>query len=372
MGHRVGDNAGVLALGEALGWPFEIKRFAYKRYESVVNLPWLATLAGVVLGESSPLRPPWPELVVTAGRRNEPIARWIRKQSGGTARLVHMGRPWAALESWDLVITTPQYRLPDRPNVLHNQTPLHRVTPERLAQEAARWAPRIGLLPRPHLAVLAGGQSGPYPFDAASGARLAREACEIARRRGGSLLITTSARTPRATGDALFAAVAASGVPSYGYRWTPDIESNPYYGLLGLADEIVVTDDSVSMMTEACATRKPVYLYDTAPGRFGMHDDRAPAAHRATQRRWLDRAHWKAFVYRHAMRLGPQRWTRDIRIVHASLLASGRVAWLGEGTPNSDAAPLDDVPRAVARVREMLDAAEPRALRKAEHSVAPA
>jgi hypothetical protein len=349
MGHRTGDNAQVLALGEALGWPFEIKRFVYVRYEKIVNLPVLSTLAGVVKERSSPLRPPWPDLVITAGRRNEPIARWIRKQSGGSARLVHLGRPWASIERWDLVVTTPQYRLPDHPNVLHNATPLHRVTPARLAEETAAWEPRLPALPRPRIAVLAGGPSGPYPFDASSGARLGREASALAGRRGGSLLVTTSARTPPETADALFDAIS---VPAYRYHWTPDAASNPYFGLLGLADEIVVTADSISMMTEACATRKRVYLYDTGLGRYSMREAVVPPPGPFWTR--LDRPHLKAFVYRQTMRIGPQRLTRDIRIIQHELLASGRVSWLGQDAPDREAPPLEDVPRAVARVRRLM------------------
>jgi mitochondrial fission protein ELM1 len=349
MGHRTGDNAQVLALGEALGWPFEVKRFVYAPYEKLVNLPWLSTLAGVVKDRSSPLQPPWPDIVITAGRRNEPIARWIRRQSGDFTRLVHLGRPWAAIERWDLVVTTPQYQLPRRPNVLHNQTPLHRVTPDRLAEEAAAWEPRLPALPRPRVAVLAGGPSGPYPFDASSGARLGREASALASRRGGSLLVTTSARTPPATADALFGAIT---VPAYLYRWTPDAIGNPYYGLLALADEIVVTADSISMMTEACATRKRVHLFDTGLGRYSMREEVEPPASPLWTR--LDRTHLKAFVYRQTMRIGPQRLTRDIRIIQHDLLASGRATWLGEDAPPRETPPLEDVARAVARVRRLM------------------
>jgi mitochondrial fission protein ELM1 len=206
MGHRAGDNTQVQALGEALGWPFDVKRFVYKPWERVLNLPFMATLAGVDAERSSMLEPPWPDLVLTAGRRNEPIARWIKAQSGGRTKLVHVGRPWAALARWDLVVTTPQYRLPQGSTVLHNEAPLHRVTPERLAKAAAVWGPRVAHLPRPRVTVLAGGPSGPYPFDAKSGARLAREASALAAKSGGSLLLTSSARTPAATVDALFAA----------------------------------------------------------------------------------------------------------------------------------------------------------------------
>jgi len=361
MGHRTGDNAQVLALGESLGWPFEIKRFAYVRYEKFVNLPVLSTLAGVVKERSSPLLPPWPDLVITAGRRNEPIARWIRKQSRAHARLVHLGRPWAAIERWDLVVTTPQYRLPDRPNVLHNATPLHRVTAKRLADEAAAWEPRMPALPRPRIAVLAGGPSGPYPFNASSGARLGHESSALAGTRGGSLLVTTSARTPAATADALFEAIS---VPAYRYRWTPDTASNPYYGMLGLADEIVVTADSISMITEACATGKRVHLYDTGLGRYGMREALFPPPEPFWRR--FDRPHLKAFVYRQTMRIGPQRLTRDIRIIQHDLLARGRVSWLGQELAGGEATPLEDVSRAVARVRLLMTETAPRVVTGSE------
>jgi uncharacterized protein len=352
MGHRTGDNAQVLALGEALGWPFEIKRFVYSRCERIVSLTGRTTLAGVVQERSSPLRAPWPDLVITAGSRNEPIARWIRRQNGGATRLVHLGRPWGALDRWDLVITTPQYQLPERANVLHNTSPLHRVTRARLDQEVERWKPQLPALPRPRIAVLAGGPSGPYPFDAASGAQLGRLASAHAAARGGSLWITTSARTGPDTANALFAAV---DVPSYRYRWTPDAASNPYFALLGLADEVIVTADSMSMITEACATGRPVYLYDTGEGRYAMNEATATAGGGPFWER-LDRRHLKAFVYRQTIQFGPQRLTRDIRLIQRALLKAGRVAWLGQEPPKSDGPPLDDVARAVARVRELVSA----------------
>jgi len=350
MGHRTGDNSQVLALGEALGWPFEIKRFIYTPWERLVNLPISSTLAGVDADRSSRLEPPWPDLVISAGRRNEPIARWIRRRARGAVRLVHVGRPWAAIESWDLVVTTPQYRLPRRPNVLHNETPLHRVTRQRLAREAAAWAPRVADLPRPLIALLAGGNSGPYPFDRVSGERLAREASAFASARGGSLLVTTSARTLAETTEALFTGIRC---PAFRYRWVADDPENPYYAFLGLAERLIVTADSISMMTEACATGRPVHLFDTGVGRTSMRGGGA-AGHEPLRAR-LTRAHVKAFVYRQTMVYGPTRWTRDIRIIQQLLVDSGRAAWLGDGEPRGAPPPLEDVERAVTRVRRLFE-----------------
>jgi len=349
MAHRAGDNTQVQALGEALGWPFEIRRFVYNAYETLVNWPFSSSLAGIDKQRSSLLEAPWPDLVLTAGRRNEPIARWIRRQSGGRAKLVHVGRPWARPERWDLVVTTPQYRLASGPNVLQNETPLHRVTPARLKREAERWAGRVADLPRPHVALLVGGKSGPYPFDAASGARLARLASEEARREGGSLLVTTSARTLPETAEALFSGIS---VPAYRYRWERGVEDNPYFAFLGLADRIIVSADSMSMMTEACATGKPVLLYDTGEGITSMRGDAHASPWDALRER-LDRPHWNAFVYRMGMHYGPRRISRDIRIVQRLLVETGRAAWLGEGLPTASPPPLQDLARASARVKAL-------------------
>ncbi len=348
LAHRVGDNSQVLALAEALGWPYEAKRLAYRSFEWLVSWPFASTAIGVDRDRSSPLAAPWPELVLTSGRRNEPIARWIQSQAPHPVRRVHVGRPWERIENWDLIVTTPQYRLPHLPNVLHNELPLHRVDLTALREEAEPWAAQRGDLPRPRIAVLVGGSSGPYVFDPQAAEEMGRRLTAHARERGGSLLVTTSARTRDEATDALLDAI---DVPTWAYRWRPGDPRNPYRALLGSADEIVVTGDSMSMMSEACATGRPVYVYDFGRGRYAMRDETARVARETPTRERFSRGWLKAFVYRTNMRYGSKRLSRDIRVIHRALVKSGRVAWLGDTTGSWDGAPLADVGRAVARVR---------------------
>lgn len=360
MGHKAGDNSQVLALGEALGWPFEIKHFTYKRTELLTNLLCGPTLAGVVRSGSSDLAPPWPDLIITAGRRNEPAARWIQKQAAPEkhVRIVHCGRSWAKIERFDLIVTTPQYRLPQRPNVLHNLTPLHRVTDGRLRAAAADWGPRIAGLPGPYLAVVIGGNSGPFTFDHAAAKRLARQACARAKELGASLLVTTSARTPR---DKIASFERALDVPAEIFRWSKNASENPYFGYLALADEVIVTGDSMSMLTEACATCKPVHIFDLGVGSTAMRPkEQGPAQimSAVTEGRVFERAHLQALVYRIGMHLGPQRMTRDIRIVHKVLVDNGMAVWLGDPFPHRDSPGVESVRRAVDRVRGLFGLAE--------------
>ena len=154
--------------------------------------------------------------------------------------------------------------------MLQNEAPLHRVHRGRLAEAVATWKPRLRHLPRPYFAVLVGGGSGPLPPDGRRASGSAAGQRTGARRHGGSLLITTSARTPA---SALAGLASALDAPHYLFGWKKGRAENPYYAFLGLAEEIVVTADSVSMIAEACATAKPVHLFDLGEGPPSM---RAP------------------------------------------------------------------------------------------------
>ncbi len=343
-GHKVGDNAQLLALARALGWPYEVKHLAYRPYELLVGR-FGATLAGIDTSRSDPLAPPWPDLVLTAGRRNEAAALWIRSQAEKPVRLVHMGRPWAPLDRFDLIVTTPQYHLPRLSNVLYNTLPLHDLSRATLDREAARWRDRLGVKP-PYLTVLLGGDSGPYLFEAAAARRLARQVSELARRMEASVLATASART---AADAVAAFEAALTVPCRLHRY--GMGDNPYRAFLGLADVVVVTGDSISMITEACVTGRPVFLFPFGDGRWAMR----PEAPVTPALPFWHRRRWRARRSALALTLAPQRLRREIRRIHEALIAAGHAAWLGESFPG-DAPPLaDELGRTTARVRALME-----------------
>ena len=186
LGKKAGDNTQVLALAEELGLGYVEKRILAQPWELLTHLSLRITLAGIDRKDSSPLQPPWPDLVISAGRRNEPVARWIKEQSGGRTRLVHMGRPWAPLATWDLVVTTPQYFLPQQDNVLHNSMPLHRLPKTELSRAGRQLLPQVRDLPRPWIAVLVGGDSGRFVMTRDKAARLGGLANDLAVAAGGS------------------------------------------------------------------------------------------------------------------------------------------------------------------------------------------
>lgn len=311
FGQKAGDNNQVLALAEQLGWPYTIKTIHNQPWELLTNLLLRPSLKGIKKRASSPLEAPWPDLVITAGRRNEPVARWIQRQSAGHTRLVHIGRPWAPLASWDLIVTTPQYFLPEADNVLLNRLPMHRITPERLALEASAEAPWHNL-PRPYTAILLGGDSGQFVFTAEKGRQMGELANALVKKVGGSALVSDSRRTPAAARDAFWNQLS---VPAWRHNWRDGQNSNPYMALLAQADRLVVTGESMSMLAEAAATGKPLFIFD-------MSD-----ADKRWWRQWHNYRH-KPFSHRLAMKLGPHRMRRDIARIQEALVADNRAVWL--------------------------------------------
>jgi mitochondrial fission protein ELM1 len=342
-----GDNTQLRALGEALGWPAEVKRLSYRRHEGVLRPFSLPTLAGVDAARSSPLSPPWPDLVICSGRGAEAVAFWLRRQKP-ELRVVFVGSPWSRLGAFDLVITTPQYRLPEAPNVLHMALPLHDATSGKLAAEARRWEPRFAHLPRPYTAVLVGGSSGPYVFIGRAAERLGRGVTDLVQAAGGSLLVTTSARTGKAAAAALSGAL---GAPHFLYRWQGASDDNPFHAFLGLSERIVVTADSISMLAEATAAGKPVLLFDIEDGRYSMRAEEAGGEASPPPIHWRGRT-LDATVFRWLINHAPARFSRDLRIVHRQLIASGRASWLGEeGAARTPPPAEDGLGLAVARIR---------------------
>ncbi len=348
LGRRAGDNLQVETLADALGWPCERKALSWRR-RLVGWTPRYGrmgpSLAPLTAEARALIAPPWPDLVLSVGWRSAPVARWIGREGG--ARVVHIGRPRAPLDGFDLVLTTPQYRLPEAANVVRLDAPMTRLSAEVLARAGEQWRDRLAHLPRPWIAVLIGGDAPPLRLSPASAADLGAKADALARQRGGSLLIATGPRTGHAAAEAFLARV---GVPAHSYLWGSGGE-NPYAGYLALADEIDVTSDSISMVHDASLTGRPVHLYNLPAGGAWLP--------RALQ--WIDQrlragGGPASNAYQNLIRDGWIYPPRALDAFHAGLLRSGRAVRLGEPAGPVVAVSASTGPeRAVAAVRDLLE-----------------
>lgn len=259
FGKHQGDNEQLRQLARHLGWPCEEKplQFAGKPRKYRMLMP--PSPAGLSQESLAQLQPPWPDIVLGTGWRTVNIARWVKARSGGRTQMMYLGRPRAPLHWFDLIVTTPQYGLPARDNIIHNLLPLNGVDSATLAEQAEHWRSRFADLPRPWIGVMIGGDTAQQRFDVADASEMAQKASTLARAEDGSLLITTSPRTPP---DVARAFIEAMEVPHSAYDWHAEQgKDNPYQAYLALCDAFVVSDDSASMIAEVVHTQRPTFLY---------------------------------------------------------------------------------------------------------------
>jgi mitochondrial fission protein ELM1 len=244
MGSRTGDNNQLLALGEALGFTCQPKHISYNQLR---RIPFLRTGLTIVSRKSRALiEPPWPDVVIGVGYSSVSVARYIRQQSGGLSKLVHIGNPRGKLEDFDLQITTPQYSRGPATNRLELLFPIGNPAKSvDLTQEEEEWLSHCSC---PRRLVAVGGPARHWQLDHCA----LKDAIETLRTKQpkGSIIVVTSARTTAQTGKLLESLVTGDGEAV--------VESFPRFGaLLRECDEIYVTADSVSMISEAILTGKP-------------------------------------------------------------------------------------------------------------------
>lgn len=206
------------------------------------------------------LHAPWPALAIGCGRQAALLTRLLRTWSGGATFTIQILDPRVGCEHFDLVVA-PRHDALAAANVIATIGALNPIDDAWLAR-AAQAFPALAQLPRPRMALLVGGpRHGLALGDAWLDALIAR--IERWRERdGGSVLVATSRRTPPHWGARLRAALR-NGCTCF---WGGPVDgANPYASYLALADRIVVTPDSVNMLSEACAVGVPV-VSDLPPG----------------------------------------------------------------------------------------------------------
>lgn len=261
--HAFGDNEQCLALAEAIDRPYVIKHLdwvAGRQQDRILTRRLLSNSEdGARRRRALGLQAPWPSLIVCCGRRASRVAFWIKAQSGGRTRIVSIGRAHRAVKDYDLLVGTPQFMLPTRPNVIGLHLPL--VRPR------ARNAGAVVVAPKPWFTILLGGEVKEFDTAESTLKEIALRAQMAADCHSGSVIVCTSRRTPEAWIEAVEGALFRPRV----YRWSPspandnhaNDNSNPYDTLLHQSACLFVTADSASMILDGCGSGTPTYIIES-------------------------------------------------------------------------------------------------------------
>ncbi|HTO84270.1 MAG TPA: ELM1/GtrOC1 family putative glycosyltransferase [Methylomirabilota bacterium] len=368
---KPGHTTQSIGLAEALGWPYEVKQL---RFRSVVARlhTWLlapfgtlgASLVGLRRDRSAALAPPWPDLAIATGWRPARVALWIARQSEGHTRVVGLGRRAGQIaDIVDTAVTCAHFHLPPHPRRVETLLPLSPVTPAGLAAAGERWQGLLDGLPHPRVVLLVGGSNEFYRLDAAGATRMAEAVKVFAEQAGGVAVAVTSRRTGGAATAALRAVLGASQV----HEWRPGQAENPYLGYIALADALVVTGDSESMLGEAAATTKPLYIYPLPERRFGLRrrlNDWAVArafARPLNRRGTIRPQQGFEYVFARAIASGLLPPPRDLRALHENLFRRGIARPFGQPFDAAPRPPLHEAATVAGEIRRRLGMAEPSA-----------
>lgn len=266
---RAGIEAQALGLAEAIGRRAPTKLIT-KRVE--LRTPWAWLPAGFTPAprhalslDSDAIEAPWPDIFIGCGRASIPFAMGVREWSNGKAFVVQLQDPRVNPREFDVVVP-PIHDGLEGPNVLAIVGACGRITPEKLDNAVMDYT-GVALedLPGPRFAVLIGGRSKRQDITNKRARAISDSLAAVQRETGGTLMATLSRRTSPAAGMQFRTWLAPHCAVFYEGEG-----ANPYPAMLGAADHVFVTADSVNMATEAAATGKPVHILavDGPPGKL--------------------------------------------------------------------------------------------------------
>ena len=359
--NKPGHTTQSVGLAQALGWPYDEKALHFTRLATLHKRLFGAhgaTHIGLDQARSASLEPPWPDVVIATGWRPARIARWIRDHSHGHTRLVLLGRKAGqVLHQSDIVVTCAHFRLPPHPRRIETLVPLSLVTPDRLDSAAAQWRELFEAAPRPRIALLVGGSTARYHLDVATARQMGEEIRAFAHSAGASVFVTTSRRTGA---EATAALRHGLGTVQHMHVWQPGQQANPYLAYLTLADVLIVTGESESMLAEAAATNKPLYIYPLPerPSNLGVRlKEWAVARAQQPQRNargTIRPQRGLAYVCGRLIERGLIQPRRDLNALHHAIVQHGFAHFFGKPLMTHNRPALQELDTTARQVRTLL------------------
>jgi len=254
-----GNDAQVDALADELGWPRERQTPALAGHAGLPFLSRGAHLRSLADGNAAAItKQDFPELLIVAGRRVAPVARFIREASRGRTSVVALG-PKAATpaDAVDLAVTPRGANLFPHPNRLETDRPL---VPVAEAGDAGIWAERLAAIRGRKLVLLIGSGTDRLGLDRSAAIALGRLVAESATELSASVLVSASRH---ASDQAFEGCLAGLGrPPAFVHRETPDqrSEERPWPALLSTGDVFIMAGQGETTLAEVCETGRPLFL----------------------------------------------------------------------------------------------------------------
>ncbi len=355
VGEKRGDNAQIRNLARAVGWPVVEKSIVMKPEWVEGKPPVEPSIDHVDLDHSDALEGPWPDLVITAGRRLASVALHVKRVSGGHTKIVVIGKPRGRAADFDLIVIASHYVMAEAANVARHDYPLMTPDHEALTRAKAVWDERLAKTPRPITAVFVGGPTGGLRFGPDEARALVADARRLAGEASGSLYIVTSRRTPERVVEALRQETQDDASAQLAlYDASLAAVENPYQGLLASADHFVVTTDSLSMMIEVAQLGRPLSLFPLTRATTAVERVLEAVGLLAAIDPTADPIPAGGVFARTLAALGRPIHARDLSATSRRLVANGLAAWSRSPRPQAGVWADEALTHVAARIRALV------------------
>jgi mitochondrial fission protein ELM1 len=334
---KMGHSTQSEGLAKALDWPYEIKQLHFHTWNNTQKFLW-SILPPHILGlqktPSSPLEPPWPDVVISTG--------W---------------RPARSADLFDVVVTPAYYGFAPHPHRIETLAPLNEVTQENLDKVSHRWPNLFENAPHPRIVLVVGGSTARFTFTLEMAYAIGNQAKDLANSCGGKIFAVTSPRTGDEVSQALKSVL---GPEHHFHQWQPHQSDNPYLAYLAGADVIIVTGESESMLAEAASLGKPVYIIPLSENPPALKTRLSEAIVQRAQSRPLNKRgtvrpqQGLERLCAQLIRSGLIQPRRNLSLLHDSLIKQGIARPFGEPIENGKRPQLRETEKVARKIKEIL------------------
>ncbi len=266
--HRPGTNNQSLALAQEIGLEYEVIEVKHSFLSMLpnffLNSSWLRLEknSGEAL-QNKLQKDGYPDLIISGGRRLAVIAKIIKEQSEFYSRIIQIMKPQLPVTVFDIIILPEhdEFKYRQDKRLIFMIGALNLITKDSLSLAKEQFLTTIGANKKNKIALLLGGKTRGYKFSKSQAVDLAKFINKIAKKEKATILIANSRRTEEKINKILKNNLDCD-YQFFDWKDYKSSNRNPYKAILAYSDKLIVSADSISMISECCSTQKPTYVFN--------------------------------------------------------------------------------------------------------------
>ena len=246
----------VEGLAKALDIDFTHHKVELKYFWKLIP-PRLTPISNISFNE---LRTSDFDIIISCGRKSVIPSIYLKKISQKKIYNIHIQDPKINFDFFDLIVA-PEHDGISADNIINTKGAIHYLTESEIKDNSNYLKSFIKIDERKIFALIMGGPNKYYNYSTKHMKRIFSILYNLNNKQNFQLVVIPSMRTPKNT--------IQYAKEFFGENHTviENIDKKAYLSALALADHLIVTCDSSSMISEAALTGKPIHIANILPKR---------------------------------------------------------------------------------------------------------